>query len=60
MNKSIRFLVKIVGLIIFFLIFLVTNKVYADENLKNTTRVYFSSEVTQNSGQRRLYIARKL
>ena len=60
MKKSIRSIKKIVGFIIFFLIFLVTNKVYADENLTNTTRVYFSSEVTKNNGQRRLYTPRKL
>lgn len=43
---------KIVTFLIFFILVLISNKIYATESgtLKNTTRAYFCSEITKNYG----------
>ena len=56
-NMKIKVIVVIITVII---LFTQSTNVYADEKLKNTTRVYFASGVTKGSGQRRLYFIRKL
>ena len=58
-NKSIKKKI-IISALVLIAIFSMPKKVYANEELKNMTRLYFSSGVTQNSGQRRLYFIRKL
>ena len=60
MRKRLNIYKKLIVLIIIIFLCLVSKNVYATEELKNATRVYFSSGVTQNSGQRRLYFTRKL
>lgn len=58
-NKSIKKKI-IISALVLIAIFSMPKKVYANEELKNMTRLYFSSGVTQNSGQRRLCFIRKL
>ena len=56
-NLKIKVTFVIIAVIV---IFTKSNIVYADNKLKNTTRIYFASGVTKGSGQRRLYFTRKL